>query len=94
MATVRLYTLWRLYLGIDRLSLDADNVQEVVDYLEEKFGAQLREQLQAHGMRADRKIQDYSLLLLNGYNVNKQNLAETKLGPGDVLHVFPLAMGG
>jgi len=91
---VRFYTLWQLYLGTDRLSLQADNVEEVIAQIEERFGSQLREQLRAHGVQADLSIQDYSLLLLNGYSVDKQNLRQIKLRTGDILHIFPLAMGG
>ena len=92
--TVRFYTLWQLYLGTDRLSLEADNAEEVMAQIEERFGAQFREQLQAHGIQANLKLQDYSLLLLNGYNVDKQNLQQVKVRAGDTLHIFPLAMGG
>jgi len=92
--TVRFYSLWQLYLGTERISLTADNVEEVINQIEEKFGSQLREQLRAHGIRANLPIRDYSLLLLNGYNVDKQNLQQVKLKAGDILHIFPLAMGG
>ena len=92
--TVRFYSLWQLYLNIDRISLPADNVAEAMSQIEKRFGSQLREQLRARGIQAELPIRDYSLLLLNGYNVDKQNLQQVKLKAGDILHIFPLAMGG
>jgi len=92
--TVRFYSLWQIYLGTDHISLPADNVAEAMSQIEERFGSRLREQLQSRGIQANLPIQDYSLLLLNGYNVDKQNLQQVKLKEGDILHIFPLAMGG
>ena len=88
------YTLWRLYLGIDCLFLEADNVGELMAQIEDRFGSQLQQQLCALGIQANRKIQDYSFFLLNGYSVGRQNLRQVKLRAGDVLHILPLAMGG
>jgi len=90
--TIRFYSLWRLYLGKDCVSLDADNVEEALAQLEERFGSQLREQLQARGIKVDGKMQDYSLVLLNG--INLRNVKESKLREGDILHVLPPGAGG
>ena len=90
--TVRFYSLWRLYLDIDRLSLQADNLEEALAQVEERFGCRLREQLQARGIQVDGKVQDYSLVLLNGINLRK--LEQTKLREGDILAIFPPAAGG
>ena len=92
--TVKFYGLWRDYLGADSLSLDADDVAQAVAQVEGKFGSQLRAQLQARGIQADREIQDYCLLLLSGRNVAKQKLQQVKLRAGDVLHILPLVAGG
>jgi len=92
--TVKFYAFLRAYLGIDTLSLEADDVGQVMAQLEGKFGAQLRAKFQALGIQADQEIQDYCLLLLNGCNVSGQNLHQVKLRAGDVLHIFPLAAGG
>ena len=40
----------------------------------------------------DGKIQAYSLILLNG--IALRNLKSTALKAGDVLHIFPPAIGG
>lgn len=90
--TVRFYSLWRLYLGIDRLSLEVDNLEEALAQIEVRFGSRLREQLQVRGIQVDGKMQDYSLVLLNGTSL--RNLEQTELREGDILHIFPPAAGG
>ncbi len=90
--TVRFYSLWRLYFGVDSITLQADNMDEALAQLEEKFGSCLREKLEADGIHLDGKIQDYSLILLNG--ITLRNLKSTDLKEGDVLHIFHPAIGG
>jgi MoaD family protein len=90
--TVRFYSLWRSYLGTDSATLQADHIDDALAQLEEKFGRRLREKLQTAGVHLDGKIQDYSLILLNG--INLRNLKSTDFKEGDVLHIFPPAIGG
>ncbi len=90
--TVRFYGLWRSYLGIDSATLQADHINGALTQLEEKFGNRLREKLERAGVRLEGKMQDYSLILLNG--IALRNLSSTDLKQGDVLHVFPPAIGG
>ena len=92
--TVRFYSLWQLYLDTQRVSLQADNAEDVVAQIEDRFGSQLREQLRTHGIQTDLPMRDLSLLLLNGCNIDKENLRQVKLKSGDILHILPLAMGG
>jgi len=90
--TVKFYSLWRQYLGVDSVPLQADNLDEALAEVEERFGPRLREQLRADGVQVDGKIQDYSLILLNGTSL--RNLKQTGLKEGDTLQIFPPAMGG
>jgi MoaD family protein len=90
--TVRFYSLWRSYLGTDSTTLQADHIDDALTQLEEKFGHRLRERLATAGVHLDGKIQDYSLILLNG--ITLRNLSSTDLKEGDVLHIFPPAIGG
>ena len=90
--TVRFYSLWRSYLGTDSATLQADNIEGALAQLEERFGPRLRKNLEIAGVHLDGKIQDYSLILLNG--VTLRNLKSTALKEGDVLHIFPPAIGG
>ncbi|GAH42712.1 unnamed protein product, partial [marine sediment metagenome] len=70
----------------------ADNVDEALAQLEEKFGSQLRGNLEADGIHLAGKIQDHSLILLNGIALH--NLKSTHLKEGDVLYMFPSVAGG
>ena len=89
---IKFYSLWRQYLGVDNVSVQADSLDDALAKVEDKFGSRLREQLQAAGVQAEGKIQDYSLILLNGTGL--RNLKQTSLKEGDILQIFPPAAGG
>ena len=103
--TVNFRGLLSLKLGVERLSLEADNCGEVLDYLEKRFGPQFREQF--HQFRASRwdaggkivteyingRLEDFCLLLLDGRKVDNRNL-QAKLRSGDKLDIFPPSAGG
>jgi molybdopterin converting factor small subunit len=89
---VKFYSLWRQYLGVDNVKLQADSLDDALAKVEDRFGSRLREQLQAEGVQADGRIQDYSLILLNGTSL--RNLKQTSLKEGDILQIFPPATGG
>jgi len=92
LVTVRFYSLWRSYIGTASTTLQADHIQDALTQLEEKFSPLLRQKLGTVGINLDGKIQDYSLILLNG--IALRNLKSNNLKEGDVLHVFPPAIGG
>ena len=90
--TVRFYSLWRSYLGMDSATLQADDIQDALAQLETEFGPRLRAKLETAGVHLDGKMQNYSLILLNG--IALRNIKSTALKEGDVLHIFPPAIGG
>ncbi|MCJ7653846.1 MAG: MoaD/ThiS family protein [Dehalococcoidia bacterium] len=90
--SVKFYSLWRQYLGVDNTTLQADGLDEALGKVEERFGSHLREQLRGDGVQVYGKIQDYSLILLNGTSL--RNLKQTSLKEGDILQIFPPATGG
>lgn len=90
-ATVRFYSLWRRYLGREQVPLEANNMEEALAQIEDRFGSCLREQLEADGIQLEGKIQDYSLILLNGISLHA--LKRSSLREGDVLQIPP-ATGG
>ena len=89
---VKFYSLWRQYLGVDNVKLQADSLDDALAKVEDRFGSRLREQLQAEGVQADGKIKDCSLILLNGTSL--RNLKQVSLKEGDILQIFPPATGG
>jgi len=92
LVTVRFYSLWRSYIGTASTALEADHIQDALTQLEERFGPVLREGLGTAGIHLNGKIQDYSPILLNG--IALRNLKSNNLKEGDVLHIFPPAIGG
>lgn len=90
--TVRFYSLFSRGLGTDTVTLEADTLEDALLQLEEVFGSKIRDQLEAEGTRLNGELSDYGLILLNGTNI--RNLKSTALREGDVLHVFPRAIGG
>jgi molybdopterin converting factor small subunit len=85
--TIRFYTLLQRSLGADSLQRDAENLEEVIEYLEQRFGSSLNKKLNLSG-----GMQRNCLFLLNGINI--RNLKHTRLSEGDILHVFLPVAGG
>jgi molybdopterin converting factor small subunit len=90
--TVQFYTLWKQCLGVDKVEIQADNIEDALSQIDKKYGTVLREKLQDRGTRVDGKIQDFSLVLLN--NINLRNFKGSSLREGDVLRFFPPVLGG
>ncbi|HAZ31318.1 MAG TPA: hypothetical protein DCY61_01250 [Dehalococcoidia bacterium] len=87
LVTVRFYALLRLRLSADSLHVEATDVKEVIEHLEQKFGHRFRQEF-----GVDERISEHCLFLLNGLNL--RNLKQTRLKEGDVLHVFLPTAGG
>ena len=85
--TIRFYTLLQRSLGTDSLQQDAENREEVIEYLEQRFGSALNQKLNLSG-----GMQGNCRFLLNGINI--RNLKHNRLGEGDILHVFLPVAGG
>ena len=85
--TVRFHALLRLRLSTDSLHVEATDVKEVIEHLEQNFGHRFRQEFAVDG-----KIGEHCLLLLNGFNL--RNLKQTGLKEEDVLHVFLPTAGG
>jgi hypothetical protein len=61
---IKFYSLWHLYLGLDNVTIQTDKSSEALAQVKERFGPHLQEQLRAHGVQVDGKIQDYSIIYL------------------------------
>lgn len=90
MITVKVYTILREKLGTDTITLEAKNITEVLEQLLKKFGENLKEILYEKSGR----IKGYFIFLLNGRVIGANKFTQTKLNPGDVLHIFPPIAGG
>lgn len=92
--TVRFYGLLVHMAETDRVDLEAENLQELVEQLEDDFGERLRDQLARFGLKEGITLPEYFLLLLNGRTIVRKRLDQIKLVPGDILNVFLPAAGG
>ena len=90
--TVQFYTLWRQYLGVEKVSIEAESLEDALNQVDAQYGSVLKEKLQARGAKVEGRIQDFSLVLLN--NTSLRNLKENTLREGDALRIFPPVMGG
>ncbi len=92
--TVRFYGLLVQIAERDRVELEADNIEELLNQLEDDFGERFREQFARFGLKKDITLPEYFLLLLNGRTIVKKKFDQIKLVRGDILNVFLPAGGG
>ncbi len=90
--TVRLYSLWQVYAGAASTVFEAKDLEDLLEQVEQKFGSRIREKLQARKIDLSGRIDEFSLVLLNGTNIKQVN--DTSLKDGDVLHIMPPLAGG
>ncbi len=89
---MKFYSLWQVYAGTASVDMEAEDLADLLAQVEQKFGARVRERLQAGGVELNKRIADFSLVLLNGTNIKQ--LKEASLKDGDVLHIMPPVAGG
>ena len=87
--TVLMHTTLKKALGKGKDRVKAENIAEVMDALEKKFGDKFRDEV----YEGD-KIKSYYIFLLNGDVVDSKELAETSLKKGDMVHIFTPIPGG
>ncbi len=88
--TVKFYASLREELGIPSVAVDAENADEAIKILLNKFGDKFKNKI----FDSSGKIKAYYIFLLNGFVVDKHNLMKTKLKEGDIFHIFPPIAGG
>jgi MoaD family protein len=86
---VNLFSALKEKVGKGKVSVDARNIKDALEKLENKFGDKFREQLYEKGA-----IKKYYIFLLNGRVIDVKALGQTKLSPGDILHILPPVAGG
>lgn len=90
--TVKFYSLWQEYAGTASADMEANDLADLLAQVEQRFGARIRQRLQAEGVDLGKRIEDFSLVLLNGTNIKQ--LKEASLKDGDMLHIMPPLAGG
>ena len=89
---IRFVGPWRLYLGVERFTLQADTVEDALDQVEAAYGPRYHERLLKGGIVEKRRIAGDSNVLLN--RVHIRQLADHSLKDGDNLDIIPRFVGG
>ena len=76
-------------LGKGKVKVKADNMRDVLERLEEKFGSKFRDLLYDGN-----KVKSIYIFLVNGNVVDRDDMEGTKLSRGDVIHIFTPIPGG
>jgi molybdopterin converting factor small subunit len=83
---------WRMYMGIERFTLQACTFEDVIDQVEATYGPKYHERLLRSGITEKRKISDDSNILVN--RVHIRQLADHSLKDGDNIEIIPRFVGG
>ena len=89
---IRFIGPWRLYLGIENLSVEATTVEDALKQIELTYGPAYHEKLRKRGITQQRKIGDDSNILLNRTNIRQ--LTSHVLKAGDTIDIIPRFAGG
>jgi molybdopterin converting factor small subunit len=89
---IRFVGPWRLYLGVERFTLQADTVEHALDQVEADYGPRYHERLLRGGITEKRRIAADSNVLVN--RVHIRQLADHNLKDGDSLDIIPRFVGG
>jgi len=83
---------WRIFLGARTVTVNADSIDDVRDYVESNFGPVFEKRIRSIGGGKKQSIWDNSNILLNGTNIKLLNRIDFK--DGDKLDLLPRVAGG
>lgn len=83
---------WRTLLGARTVTVNAENIGEARDYVENNFGPVFEKKIKSIGIGKKQSIWDNSNILLNGTNIKLLNKITFK--DGDKLDLLPKVAGG
>lgn len=94
MARVTLHFIgaWRLMLGIEQETIDAERLKDVEAYVESHWGPIYQQRLQSRNIHKDYSLWDNSNVLLNGRNIFAG--VKSLLNDGDTIQLLPRVTGG
>jgi len=88
---VRFHTALRAIAGESETKLDAENVQEALESLAQKYGQEFRESLFDSHNQIDLR---FYRIFLNKDVLTAEDGLSKRLHDGDVLQIFPPVVGG
>jgi molybdopterin converting factor small subunit len=90
--TINFIGPWRVFLGMQSVTVNANNIDEAKDYVETTSGPVFWEKIKAMGVGKKQSIWDNSNILLNGKNI--KTLQTVTFNDGDRLDLLPKVAGG
>jgi len=87
---VMVYTTLKDRLGFSRMEIEGDTVHELLLRLASAGKADVSKIL----FETDGAVRGHFVLTLNSGILDNRKTKDVKVGPGDVLHVFPPISGG
>jgi molybdopterin converting factor small subunit len=88
---IKFIGLWRLFLGVQAVTVEVESIEEARDYVETNYGPLYQNKL-GSGINKKQSIWDSSNILLNGRNIRQ--LDELVLEDGDTIDLIPMVAGG
>lgn len=89
---VRFNGIWKLYLGMEKATLEAADIDAALSQIDQKYSIQLEERFRQRGVKLQKSIIEYSYVVLNGKNA--KTLKDRTLHNGDILELFIAVPGG
>jgi molybdopterin converting factor small subunit len=89
---IKFVGLWRLFLGVQAVTVEAKSIGEIRNYVETNYGSLYQHKLRSRGIRRMQSVWESSNILLNGRNIRQ--LDEPFLEDGDTIDLIPMVAGG
>lgn len=90
--SIRFVGPWRLYMGVERFTLQAGTVEDALEHVETTYGPKYHARLLKADITEKRRISDDSNILVN--RVHIRQLADHSLKDGDHIDIIPRFVGG
>lgn len=92
LVTIKFDGIWKLYVGTDKATVEAANIDEALAKVREKFATKFEERLSERGIILDGGVLEHSYITLNRENV--EDIKEHALKDGDIVDIVIPVPGG
>ncbi|MEM1549647.1 MAG: MoaD/ThiS family protein [Candidatus Methanomethylicia archaeon] len=91
--TILFFSLFREYLGVDKIELDFNNpvsLREVLDFIDSRFNGKLSKLI----LNRDGSLRSDVHIVVNMNRINPMDSSKIILSDGDVIAILPAPAGG
>ena len=89
---IKFVGLWRIFLGVHAVTVEAKSIGEIRNYDETNYGPLYQHKLRSRGVKRMQSVWESSNILLNGRNIRQLN--EPILEDCDTIDLIPMVAGG